>query len=552
MTVTKSLHSTTPAPRFFSAATVRRLYFYGITLVSLIVGLAAVDGLIRVLSELWLTGGDGLTTVGGTYLRQTIARSAGTLVVATPVFLLHWRYIQKRHTVAEEKGATLRKLFLYIASAVALGYSLVNAYNFVQGAAYLAFGGPLANSDFWPAAWLHYLAVFGIAQGLQSYLHHVLVADGDYGAESGWTVQVRRLYQALVGLAGLLMVIFGSSTLLNVLWDGVFSLLTGNTSSSFWGTQLADGAALLLVGAVLTRVNWQRWQAVVIQSAREGAAALRRLALYLSVVISALTALIPAAALLNEVLLILLGNGAGPLADLLDQLVTPLSFVPVGVASWIWHQRVVQAEMARYGESDEAATVRRLYVYLVAATALGVFWFGASTLLQVVVDLLLTGDTFWTEPLANGLSLVIVGAPIWAVHWRAGQTVARRTDADGAAERRSGPRKAYLYGAALAGSLLILFFLASVIYRLFLVVLGDPLDELLSAETAQDVARSLVSALFLALHVAAIRRDGQLGYGEEEAEQAPAQDVRAELEGRIRQLERELASARAALAAFEE
>jgi Tfp pilus assembly protein FimV len=152
------------------------------------------------------------------------------------------------------------------------------------------------------------------------------------------------------------------------------------------------------------------------------------------------------------------------------------------------------------------------------------------------------------------LSRLLIAAPIWAYHWQRVQQVARREDEIGHAERASGPRKVYLYGVALAGGLIILYYLAQVAYRLLLLLLGDPTATFVGAGPAGDLARSAIAAVIWIVHVMAIRRDAQMGA--EPLEEAPAavarDERRASLEARIAQLENELSAARAELAVLAE
>ena len=41
------------------------------------------------------------------------------------------------------------------------------------------------------------------------------------------------------------------------------------------------------------------------------------------------------------------------MAQLLDKLVTPISFVPLGLAIWLWHWNVLRGEANAFGESHE-------------------------------------------------------------------------------------------------------------------------------------------------------------------------------------------------------
>jgi hypothetical protein len=320
---------------------------------------------------------------------------------------------------------------------------------------------------------------------------------------------------------------------------------------------LGDYVAQLLLGALVLRLNWVRWQALSVANPQEAQTALRRLYLYLAVIGGALTVLLPLAELVRVLLLVLFGDldGADPLV--LDTFATTLAATPIGLLVWRWHWRFLQQEAASFGESTQGATVRRLYYYAVALTGLILVWLGAIDLVQVVLDFatgqqFASSDRIWVTPLAAGLSRLLIAAPIWAFHWQVVQRVARREDDTGRAERASAPRRVYLYGVALTGGLIILYYLAQVAYRLLLLLLGDPNANFVGAGPAGDLARSAIAALIWVVHVLAIRRDGQLG-AEPVVEAAPpvaSEERRATLEARIVQLEEELATVRAELAAL--
>ena len=107
-------------------ALIRRLYFYLVILASLIAGLIAFDQLLDVLSEVWLGSGVGVNS--DVWVRNAIAGSAGVLVVATPIFLIHWGYVQRRLDSPDEREAGLRKFTIYVASAICAGYALYGGY----------------------------------------------------------------------------------------------------------------------------------------------------------------------------------------------------------------------------------------------------------------------------------------------------------------------------------------------------------------------------------------------------------------------------------------
>lgn len=529
-------------------ATVRRLYVYLVALISFTAMLFAMNGLYDSLADAWLQGIALLTIGGMSFVRMGVARSAGMLVVAAPIFLLHWRLAQRRREEAEIRAA-MRKFFLYMASAVALGFAVINGYELLSGVARLAFGEAPAASGLLPSDWLHLTAITATAWLFLAYWQRVLRSDGDFGNELGVAATWRRIFLALVGWSGIAMLIFGSALLISTILQVLLDLTTLPLESSWFAAQAGDGLTMLLIGGLVLRTSASNWQSLIDEHEDEARSGTRRLYLYVAVVAGAFATLVPLAAVLRELLLLLLGGSGGSLNILLDQMIDPISLIPAGLAVWVWHWRRLSADELRYGESGEGATVRRIYFYAVAATGLVLTWLGLIGVVQVLLDRLFTVDfakfsELWREPLATGLSLLLVGAPVWALHWQAVQRVARQSTNDGAIERGSLPRRVYLYGVVLAGALLILFSLAQVAYRVFLYLLGDRTFALFSPEIAEELARSLIAALLWLVHVAAIRKDMQQGaIVEEDVEQRRRhlQERRARLEAELADVQQELA-----------
>nr|HMN31246.1 DUF5671 domain-containing protein [Caldilineaceae bacterium] len=214
-------------------APIRRLYFYIVALISFSIALVALDALLNYLIGLWLAGEAVATVYDAQYTRRMIAESGGGLLVATPIFLLHWGYMQRHLDEPGERGAGLRKLFLYIVSGIAIGYALVHGYQLLSGLANLAFGEELNANPLWPSDWLYHLAMLVIAVALQSYFHYVLKSDGDYGQEQGLAGTWRRLYQAIAGLVALGLLLLGAADILAAGWDLLTGALANEVTISF-------------------------------------------------------------------------------------------------------------------------------------------------------------------------------------------------------------------------------------------------------------------------------------------------------------------------------
>ena len=325
--------------------------------------------------------------------------------------------------------------------------------------------------------WAYSSAMTLVSVWLMGYWQAIIRADGDYGTEDGAAGALRRLYQVVAGLIGVVLFIVGGAATLEALLDQIVRAPVA-TDGGVAVRQFADGAAALVVGLLLARRNWLEWATLIARGPDEGRTGLRRLYLFGAVMVGAIAVLVPLALIVRQGLLLLFGQGDGAGIALLLDLIQAASFIPFGAAVFWWHQRSLHGEELRYGDSDESVTVRRVYRYLTAAIGLALLWFGTVEVLQSLIDATFGAQAgvktgrLWVEPLATGLSLAAVGLPVWLVQWRQIRRAAAGDDPASAAERRSVPRRIYLYGVALVSALLALFFVAQILYRLFLLVAG--------------------------------------------------------------------------------
>ena len=547
------------APRL---ATIRRLYLYLIAFISLVAGLSAAYGLIETLARIWLTADVLLDINPSSSSRNAIARQGGFLIVSAPIFLIHWRYIRRLMAQPGESSAALRKLFLYAVLAVTGIVGVTAVYHVIEGSLDILLGNPLprdvVRSGWWQAQFVH----AGVHLALFLSFARLLLSDGDLGIEIGWAGSWRRLFLLFTGLMALALLITGAADALNFVWRALLESFGSSTVESvgvgWWERGLAGSLAGVLVGGLIWRLNNLYWDNLLAKQAPEGRMALRRLYLYAATIFSAIVALIPVALLIKLGVLFLIG--AADSSDInIDDLTTPLGLLPVGALAWRWHWMQVSAEALRYGDSRESDFVRRLYYYAVAATGLVLLWIGLVDLLRALLDFAIIGAEsvekgFRARQLANGLSLIAVGAPVWSLHWRTTQRAAVQDNETGRAERASWPRRLYLYGIALVGALLILFELARVVYRLLLWVLGDPQADFFGIETLDGLVRAGTAAAFWAVHLLAIREDSRMVDEEADAEAEEGEQLagqREALVARIENLEAELSALRAELAELE-
>ena len=142
-----------------------------------------------------------------------------------------------------------------------------------------------------------------------------------------------------------------------------------------------------------------------------------------------------------------------------------MQILVVGLLIWgiaAWRQRAKRTAEDPSGGEQIRVGARRLYFYVVSFASLMMWVNGAALVGQFVLDAVFGGDVAISSDtgLAAGASILVVGLPLWAFHWR---YVQRAAD-DAAAERGSLIRKVYLY-AALAVSAAVASFVAVMLLR---------------------------------------------------------------------------------------
>lgn len=181
----------------------------------------------------------------------------------------------------------------------------------------------------------------------------------------------------------------------------------------------------------------------------------------------------------------------------------------VGLAVWGHHRVVLTAEphgLTR-DEPERAAT------YLASTLGLGTVAVGTVMLVAAALTaaassaLAATGER---SIVVTGLSLLLVGVPVWWVFWHRSQV---RAHTEIAAERRSPSRRITLLLLSVVPGALALGSLVMVVFVVFRDVIEGVLDLGVLHELRIAVGLSLVAAAIAAYHVA-VRHDDRRHHGE--------------------------------------
>jgi len=431
-------------------STLRRLYAYGAVLAALEVWLWSLSALLTkaLRGTAWATP-------------EALAGALAGFLIGLPVFWLHWRWVQ--HTAAEEnedRYSPIRATALYL--ALALTWGVV----FHGGTALLARGLerwlPLPSwAHLFPTMdWARALAVV-VVHGLAGwYFVHVLAREEPAFTET--QTLVRRWYRFLWMTYGLGWMIFGLQQLLTV-----FAPPPGMFTAASLSRFAAQGIVLLAGGALLWGWWGRRWWHHVLIEPAENRSAVTVGFLMTWALLGLIVGLAVVGMAVNRLLQLLLGDSVHlyPAMRLVATLGIPW------IAVWLGAQGGLAVVLRRW-ESETRAAAYRLFLSVVAYFALtAAVSTGVAGLLGYLSHALF-GTIASHQALTGGITLLLIGGPLWTLSWQALQ---REALADEAA-RQTMLRRAYLYLVLFAALLALMGFATAGAFQLLRALLGGHFD----------------------------------------------------------------------------
>lgn len=519
---------------------------YLVALVAIFMVVLGVANLVRVGAEVALSAlpgsFSGLPFLFWDFSRSaTISREQASLALAlvavgAPVWFFHFRAAERaaRSSVAERASA-MRSFYIhavvFVTALLVFGYGHRTLGLLLQGAFFGSRSsftpGSFGLDTQWPARAAGALAMAGTAVAVLAYHLWLSSEDRRMALFSGRAAQLRHLAFYGLVLVGLAWGTFSTASTLGQIWDytsdQIFNPATTTSGpppgfprnfpsrEDFLAFSLLGVAPGIFAGFALWIGTW-----VPLQRGIRGAtpaaeierrSSIRKLAVYIIVLLSALTVLLDATLALTAIGRRLLGD---PIVErfttLYREIGTPIVSVVVVGAVWIFYRRVIAIDAALETERERAATIRRVYTYLIAAIGMGMLGIGLAGMVGVIGSQVMRINTHPNSETATYVSIVLLGAPAWALSWWQAR---RRLDDD---ERRSAPRRGYLYLAILAGVLGSLVFGSALLYRLLNAAFAGSLFTL---ATWHDVWHFLVdasvSAAVFLFHYRALRADRSAG-----------------------------------------
>jgi len=478
--------------------TVRRLYFYAVSLVSLEVVLWGLIGLVRSAITPDLVGGGP----------ARLAQALSLILVGVPVFWIHWSVAQRNaREDTDEHASGVRAFFLYatlLAILIPITQNLLSLVNhivlrvFNMSSNLTMFGQGQVWSDNLVAILMNGL--------LAIYFVRILRQDWKTVNSNDSLSNQRRLYRFIWVVYGLVMLVAGVQQMLRFVLSVPSSTLYGSNSR----VTFTNSLSLLLVGTPLFYFAWQTVQNAL-KEARERESLLRLGMLYILSLSGVITVLSTGGVIADVLLRLVFGERPG-FPEFMSSISIPLSLGIPLAGVWAYFGRWLTLSMSEVPDAPRRAGLRRFYYYILSAIGLVATFIGLSLLLSFVIDNLV-GVTLWTTSLrsrlASALAVLLVSLPLWWLTWRPMQAEALQAGDSGDHARRSLMRRIYLYLVLFVSVIGGMVVTGSMLFLLIRSLLGDTPSNLLS-----DVLNFLqLLLLFVVLgvyHGQTLRRDGQI------------------------------------------
>lgn len=419
-----------PAEAERGHSTLRQVFVHAVAFVGAMVVTSGVAGLLRV----------ALDGFGPPVLyRETdtaVALGLSLTVVGAPVWLVAWRAAQHGARGSPLTARSLpRRLYLAAVRAVALVVAVTAA---------VGVGLWIVQIDAFDPTALARLVVWGAL-----WVFHERVA-GEVPFGSSGTRRLDRVEVYLAAAGGLSLLAGGLGRLVASSLEVVYETVVG-AGVLVEAAGPAGGLALeLRTAAVLTVVGagvwWWHWKVV---GGRDVGSTGWFVYLFLAGVLAGTAAAVTSASVVVFHLLVwLLGGADQPAAQHFAVLPGAVAGLIVGVGLWGYHRAVL-------GEEKQPAATRglrrpeRAYWYLITGVGLLTAAGGMTTVLSIGVDLAVPGRTLVASPglvrevVAGGLTLLVIGLPLWTHAWSAVQRAVRAEPQ----ERTRLARRVLIFGA---------------------------------------------------------------------------------------------------------
>lgn len=478
--------------------TPRRLYIYLVSAISLQAFAWAIIDLIRSLL---------ITPFNASSI--ALAWNIAIIIVSLPVYLVHWLWGQRIvNRDREEREASIRSLYLYGMQAAFLGPIIASTFGLVYTLLLWIAGQPptrhypeLNSSE----AILFYMVPMLVLGLLWFYHQRIIQQDSTEVKLRGGAATIRRLYVLSFSAVGLAMTTMGFMYLIRWL---MFQIGGGDTIGVYRSVGFMSEVARLIVGIPLWLAFWLWAQRLFYgEEDEERSSALRKFYLYAVILVAVISTVTSITYILEGLFSLVLGGSTAGASD--GDVRIPISIIIPMVVLWIYHSRVLKADIKVAEEVERQSGLRRLYYYLIAAIGLSAFLVGISGILSVLIRSLdqASFGPGLNQQLSWFAAVSIAGLPVWYLPWRQSQIRASDDEIVGIGERESIVRRFYIYIFMFIATMTILISIVYIVYGIISMVLGETPPTL--SDLGQPVAFSIIAVIVLLYHRSVLRTDRQ-------------------------------------------
>lgn len=448
--------------------------------------------------------------------REQLSQAVAMLGVGVPVWLVHWRLIQRglrpdRPERDAERGDGIRAIYISLVLGIALVIWVNSGITLIQWAITTAF---LAVPEYTyqnPAA-----SLATGATGLGVWLYHGLVRRRDLaaGPVEGPAAWIPRLYLYGASLGGLVAAVSALDSLVS--WVLIAPDSGGNrASATFYATQQFVTA---VAWAIVWFAHWRYADRLVRdpswRGVEEGPSRMRVGAFVVAIVVAAGSTLTGVASAIGALLARLFPEpGLGfPMEDGLTVAVASLLRALPWALIWFGFRGALRREPAA-SEPERALHQERLVSHGVAAVALAIGASGVGWMLGYLIDALLGGERSaggigsQMYEIRQWLPWSIVGLAAWAWTWR---SVVGRRRRDPVGEAQSTIRRAFLYLTIAVALVAAISSAALILYRFVGIVLGATIGGDLVTNLSTPLGYLLTAGAVIAYHGLQLRADTDL------------------------------------------
>ncbi|MBN1189109.1 MAG: hypothetical protein JXA46_05090 [Dehalococcoidales bacterium] len=474
-------------------SSIRRVYFYIVSLVSLGISAAGARILLSLLFDLIFSRSSLISQPA--FVQQQLSLGIAMLVIGCPLWFFFWRGIQTNAAGNRtETGSLMRQIYLKLVLIVTSLMALFASEGFLSWL--------LAGLPSWQTAGGSNLATLIVVAAIWYY--HWKVSESE-GQPSPAAQTLRRWYIYIASGWGLVQTVVG---IIQVVHAGSISLLVRGpslVSATVWSGDMQNSISWILLGGLFWAFHWFK------MSRGDFDSVLRQVYIYLLAITgSSITGIVALVMALFYIFVWVLG-AADSGGSYFQFLGWAIPTVVAAAAVWSYHQAMAWEEAVH--QKERRLSSRRVHLYIMSFLGLGAMVAGLVLLLGIPLQLavnsiqppLAVEPGWWQKQVSLFLALLITAFPLWWIYWK---QVIRLADRRGVEEWRARSRRTYLYVIIGASIIALAADLVNIFYQILSAGLSGGYNAGVLRSTSWSI-QSLVVAVPLLVYHWKIARDDQ-------------------------------------------